>query len=168
MEGPDSFDRSDSTSQQAQHSRLIPAARPDLQHVAQRQHRPFSAGRWALQKQADHARHHGGLGNGLPMADGQTGVLVSLNGQRGVHEQMPGHPRHRLQHHRLQRNAAAPQALDHAQADRVGVQPQARGRVASLGSRGHVTEEALRAQQLRRLGAPGLLGRGPGCGEATR
>jgi hypothetical protein len=120
---------------------------------------------WPRQ-QRQHARHHRGLGDRLPVADRQAGVLVGLGGQRGVDETVARHARQGLQHRlvtRRRRHAGAAPCAAH----RGRVQPRPDGGVADraasagLGASGRCGRTAI-------AGAAGLGHHrpGPAPGEA--
>ena len=74
--------------QARQHGRLVTRARADLQHPI---------GRLRIQR-GRHEGHDVGLGDGLPVADGQGPVLVGQGALGGRHEFVPGHPGHGREH----------------------------------------------------------------------
>ena len=116
----------------AEHRRLVPTASANLQHPP---HAAIGLHQSPLAQQLNHARHHAGLGNGLPQTNGQAGVLVSLGDQGRIDKLMARHLAHGREHFGVAQ-AALHQFAHHARTHRRRVQTQARGQRGKRGRLG--------------------------------
>ncbi len=114
--------------------------------------------RVAFEQQAEHARHHRRLGDGLPQPDRQAGVFVGLRGQRAVDEMVPRHLAHRLAHGVVAMELGA-QPLHQRARTAAESRPRPLGRCCCAASRAACCSGACgRSRSVPRGAAPGAPG----------